>query len=228
MPLRSGSSDKVIQDNIRCLLEKDGCGYTPPYKDPARKEYTPPQAAAIAYAKAGKRKAKAETLKGNKQTQSKQSTSDSSEEGQMAQGDVRSIAEMAKKIDELVSEMSDLPEWVQAKITKAQDYLTAVTQHLSHPGDDKMAKNMAEGKDHDKDGDIDSEDWKMARDKAIKEATAESGEDKDPCWKDYEMVGMKKGKGGKPVPNCVKMEESDYSEIEIPDGWSVSDKIYKK
>jgi hypothetical protein len=24
-----------------------------------------------------------------------------------------------------------------------------------------------------------------------------------PCWKDYEMVGMKKGKAGKPVPNCV-------------------------
>ena len=41
MPLREGSSDKVIQDNIRCLLEKDGCGYDPPYMDPARKEYTP-------------------------------------------------------------------------------------------------------------------------------------------------------------------------------------------
>ena len=27
-------------------------------------------------------------------------------------------------------------------------------------------------------------------------------EDKDPCWKDYKMVGMK-NKGGKEVPNCV-------------------------
>jgi hypothetical protein len=25
---------------------------------------------------------------------------------------------------------------------------------------------------------------------------------KGPCWKGYEMVGMKK-KGGRPVPNCV-------------------------
>ena len=25
----------------------------------------------------------------------------------------------------------------------------------------------------------------------------------DPCWKGYEMVGTKKGKGGKEVPNCV-------------------------
>jgi hypothetical protein len=170
------------------------------------------QAIAIALDKAGKSK----------------SDNAESDEGQMAQGDIRSICSMAKKIDEMISEQTDLPEWVQAKITKAQDYLTAVTQHLSHPGEDEMAPDMGEKKDHDKDGDIDSEDWKMARDKAIKEATAEAGEDSDPCWKDYEMVGMKKGKGGKPVPNCVKMEESDYSEIVIPDGWSVSDKIYKE
>ena len=78
MALREGSSDKVIQDNISCILNKDGCGYDPPYKDPARKDYTPAQAAAIAYAKAGKRKAKAETLKGNKQTRAKE-TSDNCE-----------------------------------------------------------------------------------------------------------------------------------------------------
>jgi hypothetical protein len=55
MPLKQGSSDRVIQENIKCILDKNGCGYDPPYKDPAREEYTPAQAAAIAYAKAGKR-----------------------------------------------------------------------------------------------------------------------------------------------------------------------------
>lgn len=55
MPLKQGSSDKVIQENIKCILEKNGCGYDPPYKDPSKEEYTPAQAAAIAYAKAGKR-----------------------------------------------------------------------------------------------------------------------------------------------------------------------------
>ena len=218
MPLREGSSDKVIQENIKSLIDGDA-GYNPPYKDPARKEYTPAQAAAIAYSKAGKRKNSAETLKGEKQTKSKQKPSEEeksdnaeAQEGQMAQGDVRSIVEMAKRIDGMVSEMTDLPEWVQAKITKAQDYLSAVA---GHPGEDEEAEDMAEGKDHDKDGDVDSEDWKMARDKAIKEA----GEDSDPCWKDYEMVGMKKCKGGKPVPNCVP--KSDHSELSVPDGWSV-------
>jgi hypothetical protein len=71
MPLREGSSDKVIQDNIKALLDGDA-GYSPPYRDPARKEYTPAQAAAIAYAKAGKRKNSSETLKGEKQTKSKE------------------------------------------------------------------------------------------------------------------------------------------------------------
>lgn len=177
------------------------------------------QAIAIALDKAGK------------------SNSDNAEpdEGQMAQGDVRSIAEMAKKIDGMVNEKTDLPEWVQVKITKAQDYLSAVAQHLSHPGEDESAEDMAESKDHDKDGDVDSEDWKMARDKAIRETTTEAGEDSDPCWKDYEMVGMKKGKGGKPVPNCVPKSsdngececDQSYSEISVPGGWSISNNVYK-
>jgi hypothetical protein len=190
MPLKSGSSDKTVSSNIKAEMDAGK-----PQK----------QAIAIALDKAGKSK----------------NTSDNAEpeEGQMAQGDVRSIVEMAKRIDGMVSEMTDLPEWVQAKITKAQDYLSAVAGHLSHPGEDEKAEDMGEKRDHDKDGDVDSEDWKMARDKAIKGATTEAGEDSDPCWDDYEMVGMKKGKGGKSVPNCVP--ESDHSELSVPDGWSV-------
>lgn len=212
MPLKEGSGQETISANIKREMESGK-----PQK----------QAIAIALDKAGK---------------SNRDSADSAEpeEGQMAQGDVRAIMAMAKKIDDMVSEMTDLPEWVQAKITKAQDYLTSVTQHLSHPGEDEMAQDMSEGKDHDKDGDVDSDDYMMAKDKAIKEAmgkeeeTSDNAEDSDPCWKDYEMVGMKKGKGGKPVPNCVKMGEeecescsNEYSEIIIPDGWSASEKVYK-
>jgi hypothetical protein len=35
----------------------------------------------------------------------------------------------------------------------------------------------------------------------------------DPCWKGYVQVGMKKGKDGKEVPNCVPMEEA----FELPE-----------
>jgi hypothetical protein len=37
-------------------------------------------------------------------------------------------------------------------------------------------------------------------------------EDKDPCWKGYEMVGMKK-KGGRQVPNCVPVKEEQIDEL---------------
>ena len=49
---------------------------------------------------------------------------------------------------------------------------------------------------------------------------AQEGENKqmkkDPCWKGYEMVGMKK-KNGKEVPNCVPTNEGVYSERDIED-----------
>lgn len=98
---------------------------------------------------------------------------------------------------------------------------------------------MGEKKDHDGDGDIDSDDYMAAKDKAIKKAmgkgaegeTSDNAEDKDPCWKDYEMIGMK-NKNGKKVPNCVPKGSNsecskDYSEINVPDGWSVSENVYR-
>ena len=43
--------------------------------------------------------------------------------------------------------------------------------------------------------------------KYIKKHWDRMEEDKDPCWKGYEMIGMKK-KGGRKVPNCVPVEEA--------------------
>ena len=37
---------------------------------------------------------------------------------------------------------------------------------------------------------------------------ADKKKDKDPCWKDYEQVGMKK-KDGKKVPNCVPKDSKN-------------------
>ena len=44
---------------------------------------------------------------------------------------------------------------------------------------------------------------------------------KDPCWDDYEMVGMK-DKNGKKVPNCVPKNEDcgcDHEDDELEEGW---------
>jgi hypothetical protein len=69
-------------------------------------------------------------------------------------------------------------------------------------------------------------------------------EDKDPCWKGYEMIGMKK-KGGRKVPNCVPKNEEKVDESNammaagalaampaaaylVPKGFDLYDKIKKK
>jgi len=41
---------------------------------------------------------------------------------------------------------------------------------------------------------------------------------KSPCWDGYKQVGMKKGKNGDMVPNCVPVDASDDSEFAANDG----------
>jgi hypothetical protein len=42
----------------------------------------------------------------------------------------------------------------------------------------------------------------------------------DPCWVGYVQRGMKPGKGGKPVPNCVPVAKAEAMDKEdIPEGY---------
>jgi hypothetical protein len=66
---------------------------------------------------------------------------------------------------------------------------------------DDMESEMEDGETSDGD-EADAED-------SFDEYKADNDlkEDKDPCWDNYQMVGMKK-KGGRKVPNCVPKNES--------------------
>lgn len=205
-PLKPGTSDEVISNNISKLMDE---GY--PQK----------QAIAAALRNAGKSKydgseehdldkdgdadsedwkmARDRAIKGEMgEEEYCEDCEKSYEEGQMAQGDLRSAARNALLIDSLITESTDLPEWVQGKLTLASDYLNSVAEYLQHPGTDKDVM------------------------------FAEEMDGPDPCWRGYEMVGTKT-KNGREVPNCVKKKSADsaecdskYSEIRVPSGWNVT------
>lgn len=63
---------------------------------------------------------------------------------------------------------------------------------------------------------VDAQDLAMLR-SGKKTKSMQEGENKqmksdDPCWKGYEMVGMK-DKNGKKVPNCVPVKENDEQDV---------------
>jgi hypothetical protein len=109
----------------------------------------------------------------------------------MARSDLYQAGKNAAQIFKMIADLSEergLEGWVQEKIIKAADYLNTVREYL-------------EGKK------VESLDGISANTKTFLEDELEEGENKqvkggDPCWKGYEMVGMK-NKGGRKVPNCV-------------------------
>ena len=53
-------------------------------------------------------------------------------EGKMAKYDAKEIAQDAVDIFKMIDETTDLPEWLEAKITKAADYMNSVKDYLTH------------------------------------------------------------------------------------------------
>tara|TARA_B100000131_G_C17927719_1_gene536981 strand:- start:162 stop:599 length:438 start_codon:yes stop_codon:yes gene_type:complete len=60
----------------------------------------------------------------------------SDEEGSMAVGQLGRLAEMVDEVRSMIDEADDLDEWVEAKITKAHDYINTVLNYLSGADDD--------------------------------------------------------------------------------------------
>ena len=53
-------------------------------------------------------------------------------EGKMAKYDAKEIFQDAKDVFKMIDKQDDLPEWLEAKITKAADYMNSVKDYLSH------------------------------------------------------------------------------------------------
>ena len=53
-------------------------------------------------------------------------------EGKMAKFDAKEACQDAQDVFNMIDEYDDLPEWLEAKITKASDYLNSVKDYLTH------------------------------------------------------------------------------------------------
>jgi len=65
-------------------------------------------------------------------------------EGAMADSQLNRIADLATMIDEMVDDDTNLPEWVESKITKAQDYMSAVMNYMKGEQADAQEDMMEE------------------------------------------------------------------------------------
>lgn len=75
-------------------------------------------------------------------------------EGDMARGDLKSIMMNAKRVHDMLSPETNLPEWVQSKITKAEDYISTVANYMATEmmgeetiSEDMYSSDMKPGKD---------------------------------------------------------------------------------
>ena len=65
-------------------------------------------------------------------------------EGAMADSQLNRIADLATMIDEMVDDDTNLPEWVESKITKAQDYMSAVMNYMKGEQADAQEDTIGE------------------------------------------------------------------------------------
>jgi hypothetical protein len=57
---------------------------------------------------------------------------------------------------------------------------------------------------------VDKETHVMENEQEDEYEKTEELDKKAPCWEGYVMVGMKPGRGGKPVPNCVPAKKAKF------------------
>ena len=125
-------------------------------------------------------------------------------EGDMAKSDLRSIIANAQRLHDMIDDADNLPEWVQSKITLAEDYISTVANYLTSEMKEEVKDEYARKVD------------KYLRKKYNKEEVEKpTGELKDACWKGYTAVGMKM-KNGRKVPNCVPVKEDAEQLDEMP------------
>jgi hypothetical protein len=71
------------------------------------------------------------------------------QEGQMAITQLNNIVDAAEDLIDMLEDDENLPEWVQSKITKAEDYLDSVRDYLMNLDDDEEDEEEDEEENDD-------------------------------------------------------------------------------
>ena len=106
---------------------------------------------------------------------------------------MKSLKEFQVQIDEVLTKKTPLTQWIH-------DFVHSDDPKFAGKSKDERIK-MAQGA------------YYGAQKESMEEGENKQMKGKDPCWKDYQMVGMKK-KGDRTVPNCVPVKE----DISIDEG----------
>lgn len=77
------------------------------------------------------------------------------DEGRMAKYDAKEIAEDAMDVFNMIDEEDNLPEWLEAKITIAADYMNSVKDYLTHHQDQDSHDNDDDDEEWDEDDELD-------------------------------------------------------------------------
>jgi len=109
------------------------------------------------------------------------------QEGRMAKSELKTAKDAAAELQSILDDDENLPEWVQAKITKAVDYLDTARDYMKDNDVEYTDESIEEAKkkekpdylDFDKDGDKKEPMKKALKDKAMKESRAT---DADLTW----------------------------------------------
>jgi len=65
-------------------------------------------------------------------------------EGDMAKSDLRSIIANAQRLHDMIDDADNLPEWVQSKITVAEDYISTVANYMTAEMNESVADTLAQ------------------------------------------------------------------------------------
>ena len=63
-------------------------------------------------------------------------------EGDMARSDLRSIIHNAQQLHDMMEDNTNLPEWLQAKITKAEDYISSAANYMRSEMNEDVVSEM--------------------------------------------------------------------------------------